>query len=168
LLFMRANQTSNVLEFMDFFGERGGTRTLDPMIKSLMPPVCMPMRGEGGRRLGPKFGPKHHGMPQPSATERHHGLARRAENTTTGRYWLVRTPASQCHAASVNRLRRNGSVMVKDTVRLPSHGRSLGEKQEGGRQLHFSYGKTGRDRSKVGPYLCGQVAERTNIRIRVQ
>jgi hypothetical protein len=29
---------------------------------SPMTPVCVPMGGEGGRYLGPKFGPKHHGI----------------------------------------------------------------------------------------------------------
>ena len=33
-LFIRANQENNILDFMYFYGERGGTRTLDPMIKS--------------------------------------------------------------------------------------------------------------------------------------
>jgi hypothetical protein len=43
-------------------GERGGTRTLDPMIKVTWTAACERWEGEGPRRRGPKFGPKHHGI----------------------------------------------------------------------------------------------------------
>jgi hypothetical protein len=93
---------------MVLFGERGGTRTLDPMIKS---PVMrlLAMGGEGRQGLGPNFGPKLQNTRRNGVVRS--DLARRrwpnkdGYNVTT-RYRGTRTPSSFKTGALVGPFRR--------------------------------------------------------------
>jgi hypothetical protein len=120
---------------MVLFGERGGTRTLDPMIKS---PVMrlLAMGGEGRQGLGPNFGPKLQNTRRNGVVRS--DLARRrwpnkdGYNVTT-RYRGTRTPSSFKTGAITWSLLRGLSTVACLTSRGRIGGREVKWRASAGR-----------------------------------